>query len=113
MAGGITHKAQLIDAITGKILKGYYREEYELHMLKVPLNENGQPGAPSRQLCAQWCVAAWNKMSEALLCKTWHMCGYKRVSDLVKEGTVHNSIVQFYSTDQIQSVVEKAAGPRA
>jgi hypothetical protein len=113
MAGGITPKSQPVDAITGKIFKGYYREEYELYMLKAPLNEKGQPDPPSRQLCAQWCAAAWNKIPEALLCKTWHMCGYKRVSDLAKEGSVHNSIVQFYSTDQIRSVVEKALGPRA
>eukprot|EP00957_Ditylum_brightwellii_P149913 11417116-Ditylum_brightwellii.AAC.1 len=82
-------------------------------MLKAPLNENGWPNTPSRQLCAQWYVAAWKKIPEALLCKTWHMFGYQRVSDLAKEGTVHNSIVQFYSTDQTRSVVEKAAGPRA
>ena len=113
MAGGITPKAQPVDAITGKIFKGYYREEYELCMFKAPLNKNGYPEPPSRQLCDQWCVAAWNKTPEALLWKTWNMCGYKRVSDLSNEGSVHISIVKFHSTDQIRSVVEKASGPRA
>eukprot|EP00957_Ditylum_brightwellii_P113357 8643913-Ditylum_brightwellii.AAC.1 len=43
MARRITPKAQPIDVITGKILKGCYREECDLHMLDYPLNENGQP----------------------------------------------------------------------
>eukprot|EP00957_Ditylum_brightwellii_P115602 8817630-Ditylum_brightwellii.AAC.1 len=100
MAGGITPKAQPIGAIPRKILKGYCREEYDLHMPNAPLYENGQP----IPLLGNYVI------NEALQHKTWYMCGCKQVLDIAKEGIVHNSIVNFYSKDQIQSVLGKVAG---
>ena len=69
MAGGITSKAQPIDAIIGKIFKGTYREYYDFYMLNAPENDQGHPLPPSRQLCTQWVVNAWDCVSEALVRK--------------------------------------------
>eukprot|EP00957_Ditylum_brightwellii_P210661 15365232-Ditylum_brightwellii.AAC.1 len=103
MTGVITPKAQPIDEITGKILKGYCKEEYNLHILNAPLYENGQPISISGKFV----------LNDTLQHKTWCICGFKQVSDISKEGTVYNSVVNFYSKDQILSVVEKVAGPIA
>ena len=52
MAGGITPVGQPIDMILGEIMKGFYRDDYDAHMLDSPMR-NGHQLTPSRQLCAQ------------------------------------------------------------
>eukprot|EP00957_Ditylum_brightwellii_P004964 378033-Ditylum_brightwellii.AAC.1 len=89
MAGGVNPKAQPIDAITGKILRSYYSKEYDLHMFNSSLDEKGQLVPLSRQLCAQWCVGAWDKFQKHR-CTKVGICVGKQISDLVKEGTIHN-----------------------
>ena len=48
MAGGITPKAQPLDAFIGKIFKGYYREYYDEYYLQAPVKEDtGEIKPPS------------------------------------------------------------------
>ena len=70
MAGGITPKAQPIDAFLGKVFKGLYRYYYYYYMLYAPSNNRGQPVTRTHQLCATWVVKAWNKVSEELVRKS-------------------------------------------
>ena len=51
---------------------------------------------PSRQLCAQWVVDAWDKIPESLIRKAWDLCGYKKVSEL-NNGSEYNGDVVDYS----------------
>jgi hypothetical protein len=64
------------------VFKGYYRELYDLYMLDAPVSSKGYPIAPSRQLCAQWCVKAWKKVPEELVIKAWELAGYKTVDEI-------------------------------
>ena len=82
MTGGITPKAQPIDAFIGKVFKGHYRDRYDMYMLSAPLNQKGQPMPPSRQLCAAWTEEVWNEISERLIQKSWEVWGYKSIDDL-------------------------------
>ena len=112
MAGGITPKAQPIDAFLGKLFKGHYRNYYDNYMLNVPENSKGHPMVPSRQLCAQWVVKAWNKVSVKLIQKSWEVCGYKNICDLENtESSVHD-LVQ-YETNKIIRIIESVAGSDA
>lgn len=112
MAGGITPKSQPIDAITGKIFKGFYRDLYEIYMLNAPENARGQPIAPSRQLCAQWSVAAWDQVSEELIRKSWRLSGYKTISELQDvEGSINTLTVA--SQENMAAEVERVAGREA
>ena len=96
MAGGITPISQPVDNFVGMVFKGYYRDYYDTYMLSAAENDKGHPSMPSSQLCAQWVVKAWNKVSENLIRKAWIVCGYKSVSDLENvEGSIN--IVAKYS----------------
>ena len=81
-------------------------------MLNVPENSKGHPMVPSRQLCAQWVVKAWNKVSDKLIQKSWEVCGYKNIHDLEnKESSVHD-LVQYEKNKTIR-IVESVAGSDA
>ena len=56
VAGGITPKGQPIDVIIGKMLKGYFLDLHDDYMLTCPVNSEGHPIIPTRQLCATWVV---------------------------------------------------------
>ena len=81
MSGGITPKAQSLDAFLGKVFKGLYKYHYDYYMISVPSNDRVQPIAPTRQICAKWVVKAWNKVSEELVRKSWEVYGYKNIDD--------------------------------
>lgn len=86
MAGGITPKGQPIDIMIGKILKGYFRDDYDDYMLTCPVNSNGHLITPSRQLCATWVVNAWEKVSPELIQKAWKLANYKSVKEIEREN---------------------------
>ena len=76
MDGGITPKAQPLDALINKIFKELFRdlfEEWSLNARTKP--EIGHPLAPSCQLLAQWILKAWAKVPQELVWKSWEVCG--------------------------------------
>ena len=86
MDGGITPKAQPLDALINKIFKGLFRDLFKEWLLNVPTNpKTGHPLAPSRQLLAQWIVKKWAKVPKELVRKSWEVCGYKSTEDLSNE----------------------------
>ena len=62
MAGGITPKAQPLDAFFGKVFKGLYRYYYDDYMLSAPTNDKGQAISPTHQICTTWVVKSLNKV---------------------------------------------------
>ena len=78
MGGGITPKSQPLDLFLGKITKGYCRDLHDACMLNAPGDPvTGHPFMPSRQLCATWVVAAWERVPEDLVRKAWTVGNYK------------------------------------
>ena len=70
MGGSITPKVQLLDLFLGKIIKGFYRDLYDTHMINAPVNPStGHPLILSHQLCATWVVSTWERVPEALVKK--------------------------------------------
>ena len=62
MDGGITPKAQPLDVIINKVLKGFFRDLFEEWSLNAPTNpKTGHPLDPYCQLHAQLIVKAWAK----------------------------------------------------
>ena len=112
MSGGITPKAQPIDAFIGKVFKGNYRDLYDNYMLSAPLNERGQPIAPTRQMCATWVVQAWSDIPEELIRKSWEVCGYKSISDLNNVEGSANTVIE-YNQNMIVEIMEAAGGQQA
>ena len=48
MGGGITPKAQPLDLFLGKIMKGFYRDLCDTHMINTPVNPSTEyPFIPS------------------------------------------------------------------
>ena len=43
-------------------------------MLSAPENYKGQPMPPSKQICEQWVVKAWDAVSEKSIQKEWTVC---------------------------------------
>ena len=85
MAGGITPKSQPLDLFPTKVMKGCYRDFYDIHMLSSPVNpRTGHPMMPSRQLCATWEAEAWDKVPESLIMKSWKVGNYKNYEDIQK-----------------------------
>ena len=112
MSGGITPKALPIDAFIGKVFKGKYRDLYDNSMLSAPLNEKGQPIAPSHQVCTNWMAQAWSGNPEELIRKSWEVCGYKSISDLNNvEGSANN--LMEYDQNMIIEIMEAAGGKEA
>ena len=62
MAVGITPKAQPLDALLGKVLKGLYIHYYDYYMISASSNDRGQPISPTCQLCAALVVKEWNQV---------------------------------------------------
>ena len=63
MDGVITPKAQPLNVIINKVLKGFFRdlfEEWSLNALTNP--KTGHLLAPSCKLLSQWIVKAWGKV---------------------------------------------------
>ena len=110
MSGGITPKAQSIDAFIGKVFKGHYRDYYDMYMLSAPLNNKQHPIAPSRQLCAEWVVQAWKKTPERLVQKTWTVCGYKSMDDLQNVESSINHIITDLDRATTVQIMESAGG---
>ena len=52
MAGGIVPKSQPLDLMLIKIIKGYCRHFYDVHILDAPVKPDRNPSIPSCQLCA-------------------------------------------------------------
>ena len=99
-------------------MKGYYREFYDEYVLTAPITEKGQIKPPTRQLCAQWVVKAWEKIPEEIVRKAWDVCGYKSVREIqnIEENQTNNtdtSLVKHYSPDEIVTIMEKAGGKEA
>ena len=93
MAGGITPKAQPLDVLLNKLFKGAFRNFYDFYMLNAKTNNKGHTIPPSRQLLAQWVVAAWESISEDLVAKSWKCCGYKSLDDLINDKAQTSDIV--------------------
>ena len=62
MAGGIAPKAQPLDVLLGKLIKGLYIEYYDYYMLSEPSNDRGHPISPTCQLCPTCVVKSCNKL---------------------------------------------------
>ena len=110
MSGGITPKAQPIDAFIGKVFKGHYRDYYDMYMLSASLNNKQHPIAPSRQLCAEWVVQAWKKLPERLVQKAWTVCGYKSMDDLQNVESSINHIITDLDRATTVQIMESAGG---
>ena len=113
MAGGITPKSQPIDAFIGKLMKGYYKEFYDSYSISAPTNpDTGHPKPPSRQLCAQWVVAAFDKIPEELIRKAWLVCGYKTQEQIKLEERNNslNSVALYLYEDAISELAAAAGG---
>ena len=67
MCGGITPKAQPLDALINKVFKGFFRDLFKEWSLNTPTNpKNGHLLAPYSQLLAQWIVKEWDKVQKNL-----------------------------------------------
>ena len=113
MGGGVTPLVQPLDVILNKIYKGYYRELYDLYMLNAPLNDKGHPISPSRQLCAQWAVKAWDRMPTELVVEAWKLCGCKSMEEIKSGSDATNQSLTLASPKAIVQTVEKIAGGEA
>lgn len=110
MRGGVIPKAQPIDAFVGNVCKGNYRDHYDIYMRSALLNMKGQPIPPSRQLCAEWVVQAWNKIPKELIQKSWDVCGYKSINELQNREISINNIVTEFNVAQMVQIMESAGG---
>ena len=112
MAGGITPKGQPIDMIIGKILKGYFRDFYDDHMLICPVNSRGHPITPSRQLCATWVVDAWEQVSPKIIQKAWQLANYKSLEDIERENCSSEIVIfdRDHIVNEITLIDEQAVG---
>lgn len=111
MAGGITPEGQPIDKFMGKIFQGYNRDYYDVYMLTIPTDSKGQFIKPSRQLCAQRVVKAWDMIPEKLIRKAWDLCGYKSATSSINLS-VQQEIIGRVETDEgvIQQQLTQAVG---
>ena len=112
MAGGITPKAQPLDLFPIKIMKGCYRDFYDIHMITSPVNPTtGYPTKRSRQLCAKWVVEAWDKVSESLTTKAWKVSNHKNYEDIQKasENMWQTEIVDLNEDDIVESMIGMAS----
>ena len=111
MGGGITPKAQPLDIFLGKIMKGYYRDLYDIHMINAPVHPStGHPFVPSRQLCATWIVKAWERVPEALVKKAWVVGNYAPFEKLQSQDfneSISNEIVN-YGQNEIVNEITRA-----
>lgn len=111
MDGGITPKAQPLDVLINKVLKGLYRDLFEEWSLNAPINDKtGHPYPPSRQLLATWVVQSWAKIPESLVRKAWEVSGYTDMNVLQDQAS--GEIVE-YSPEELGSMVERYAGDAA
>ena len=110
MGGGITPKSQPLDLFLGKITKGYYRDLHDTYMLNAPGNPvTGHPFTPSRQLCATWLVAAWERVPEDLVRKAWTVGNYKTFEELQQspgEESSENDIVIYNQNNIVEIIAE-------
>ena len=113
LSGGITPISQPIDAFIGKVFQGGYRNKYILYMLTAPMNEKtGHPLPPTRQLCAQWVVSAWEAIPDKLIRKAWTTLGYKSMDEAGNMG-LGCRIVILFDKNRVKSLLERYMGPDA
>ena len=101
---------QPLDATLNKTFKGFHRELHEWHLLNAPENDKGQPISPSRQLCAQWAVEAWDEAPEELVAKAWRICGHKSMEEIQDSSGGANNSLALTDTRSIARVIEMIAG---
>ena len=110
MGGGMTPKAQPLDAFLGKIMKGFYRDSHDTHMIDAPANPStGHPFIPSRQLCATWVVSAWERVPEALVKKAWITANYVEFEKLQKEdisNSMSSEITNYDQNDLMEEITQ-------
>ena len=79
-------------------------------MLNAPGNPvTGHPFAPSRQLCATWVVAAWERVPEELVRKAWTVGNYKTFEELQQspgEESSENDIVIYNQNNIVEIIAE-------
>ena len=72
MDGGITPKAQPLDVLLKKIVKGLFLDLFKEWLLNAPTNpKTGHALAPYFQLLTQWIFKAWAKVTKELVRKLW------------------------------------------
>ena len=106
--GGITMKAQPIDAFIAKVVKGYYKDSYDQYSLTAPTNPStGHPIPPSRQLCATWVVEAFDKLPTELIKKAWQVCGYKSREEILSDN---DTSLTEYSDEEAVTILAASVG---
>ena len=99
-----------LDIFLGKIIKGFYRDSYDAHMLNVLVNTiTGYLFIPSCQLCAVWVVSAWEHMPEALVQKAYTVANYKTFEKLQKahgEESLDNDIIIYEQNNIVDIIAE-------
>ena len=107
--GGITPNFQPLDVMVNKVVKGHFRDLFEEWSLHSPINPNpSYPYPPLRQLFACWLLAAWIRVSEELVGKSWIIVGYRTSGELGRE--VNSSALVYYSEADSGSIVEDLTG---
>ena len=82
---------------------------FEEWSLNAPTNEaTDYPYPPSRQLLACWLVAAWDRIPEALVRKSWEVAGYRPSGELGREASAGTLV--HHSAEDLGTMVEKLAG---
>eukprot|EP00957_Ditylum_brightwellii_P031717 2405758-Ditylum_brightwellii.AAC.1 len=61
---------------------------------------------PSRQLCTQWVVKAWDAISEESIKKAWAVCGYKSMEELINIPSIINDISPVFTKSDLQIAQE-------
>ena len=111
MDGGINPKAQPLDVLINKFLKGLFPDLFKEWSLNAPANpKTGNPLAPYRQLLAQWIVKEWAKVPKELVRKSWEVYGYKSKEDLSDEEETVSVAVINCSQEQLGIMIENIAG---